>query len=121
MQLLPQNLILALAAAIGPMHEADDPINYDNVNVNLDADDPDDDYAGLTHSFARACKLADAAIAAAEQERVVTEPVFRAAISTLRAARYLVKQNDPKRFEVWLLEHSERERAAIITHLRGKS
>jgi hypothetical protein len=43
--------------------------------------------------------------------------------STLDAAEYLVRENDPKRFETWLLKHSAAERAAIVAHInkRGRS
>jgi hypothetical protein len=43
--------------------------------------------------------------------------------ATLDAADYLIRLNDPKRFEAWLLKHSAAERAAIIAHIkkRGRS
>jgi hypothetical protein len=85
-------------------------------------DDPDDDYAGLTHSFARLCRLADAQVEANQAcNTSLKNREFRAPISTLRAARYLIQQNGPKRLDAWLLEHSERERAHIIAHIRGKA
>jgi hypothetical protein len=37
--------------------------------------------------------------------------------STLDAADYLIKLNDPQRFANWLLEHSREEHAAIIGHI----
>jgi hypothetical protein len=40
--------------------------------------------------------------------------------STLDTAEYLVRHNDPARFERWLLEHPARERAAIVSHIRAK-
>jgi uncharacterized membrane protein len=40
-----------------------------------------------------------------------------AAASTLRAADYLVRQNDPARFKAWMAKHNATERAAIIKHL----
>jgi hypothetical protein len=42
------------------------------------------------------------------------------AVSTLGAAEYLQKQDDPDRFRRWLAEHSPRERAAICAHLARK-
>jgi hypothetical protein len=42
--------------------------------------------------------------------------------STLDAAEYLIRANDPKRFEDWLLKHSAPERAAVVAHIeRGQS
>lgn len=44
--------------------------------------------------------------------------------STLDAAEYLVRENDPKRFKTFLLQHSTAERDAIIAHIdkcRGRS
>jgi hypothetical protein len=43
-----------------------------------------------------------------------------AAKSTLRAADYLLKQNDPERMRRWMDKHTAAERAAIIKHIRGK-
>ena len=40
--------------------------------------------------------------------------------STLDAAVYLIRENDPKRFEVWLLQHSAAERAAIAEHVNKR-
>jgi len=41
--------------------------------------------------------------------------------STLDAADWLVRwSHDPKRFEAWLIEHSARERAAIVAHINDK-
>jgi hypothetical protein len=45
----------------------------------------------------------------------VTKGVAR---STLQAAEYLVRQNDPARFKAWLAKHSRAERIAIKQHLR---
>jgi hypothetical protein len=39
--------------------------------------------------------------------------------STLDTAEHLVRLNDPKRFEAWLLQHAPAERAAIVAHLKG--
>jgi hypothetical protein len=42
--------------------------------------------------------------------------------STLDAAEYLIRANDPKRFEDWLMKHSAPERAAVVAHIeRGRS
>lgn len=42
-----------------------------------------------------------------------------AVASTLAAANYLIKQNDPARFKVWFAKHNHAERIAISKHLRG--
>jgi hypothetical protein len=42
------------------------------------------------------------------------------ASSTLQAAEYLVRQNDPKEFEAWLLRHPPAERAEIIAHINKR-
>jgi len=52
------------------------------------------DYAGLTHSFARACKEAD--------------------------AEYLAQQNDPQCLRAWLKDRSADQRTAIRRHLEAK-
>jgi|RhiMetdeSRZDD1v2_1073273.scaffolds.fasta_scaffold451779_1 hypothetical protein len=46
--------------------------------------------------------------------------VSGAARSTLQAAEYLVRQNDPARLKAWLAKHSRVERNAIKQHLRAK-
>jgi hypothetical protein len=42
----------------------------------------------------------------------------RAAASTIDAADFLVRQNDPARLKTWLAKHSADERAAILKHIR---
>jgi hypothetical protein len=42
----------------------------------------------------------------------------RAATSTIEAADFLVRQNDPARLKTWLAKHSADERAAILKHIR---
>jgi hypothetical protein len=44
-----------------------------------------------------------------------------AARSTLMAADYLVRQNDPARFKRWLAQHTRAERIAIKNHIQGKT
>jgi hypothetical protein len=46
--------------------------------------------------------------------------VERVPLSTLLAAEYLARENDPKRLRAWLTKHSARERVAIHKHLRGR-
>ena len=54
------------------------------------------------------------------EERRVSSPGSLIPISTLWAAEYLARENDPKRFHAWLMRHSARERAAIHKHLGGR-
>jgi len=42
------------------------------------------------------------------------------AASTLAAAEYLVRENDPERLHTWLAKHTAEERAAIQKHLEAK-
>jgi hypothetical protein len=105
----------------------------------VEADDPDDDYAGLSHSFARLCRVADAKIAnrpeledippgtatAARLEREYERSLIRAHArdvpkSTLEAADYLVREGDPKRLDAWLAGYSAVECAAILDHVKHK-
>ena len=79
-----------------------------------DEADPDDDYAGLTHSFARACRAA----AHAQRTRLAAKPRFRVAESTLEAAEFLQRLGDRERLRAWLAEHSHAERIAIRQHLK---
>jgi hypothetical protein len=76
----------------------------------------EDNYTGLSPSFAALCRAADE-----KRRRKPPEPrpVERVPISTLRAAEYLARQNDPKRFRAWLAKHTAAERAAIHSHLLG--
>ena len=78
-----------------------------------EAADAADDYFGLSASFARLCRAADAE--AKEQKRFTAqgESVPHVPASTMMAARFLIQKNDPARFETWLAEHDARERAAI--------
>jgi hypothetical protein len=105
----------------------------------------DDDYDELSSSFARACRAADAAIA----DRPMLEPIpivaqhgvpsasalqrmYERAVAqrralygptraTLKAAAYLARSGDAKRFERWLMTHSPQEQAAMLAYLRRES
>jgi hypothetical protein len=44
-------------------------------------------------------------------------PRFGVAPSTLMAAEYLVRLNDPKRLRAWLARHTAEECAAILRHI----
>jgi hypothetical protein len=99
----------------------------------------DDEYDGLSSTFAAACREAD------EKQRrkppdphveklrrlldddVSTESAWRQVsrpggvpIATLWAAEFLVQQGDAERFRKWLDQHSADERTAIRKHLEAK-
>jgi ribonucleoside-diphosphate reductase alpha chain len=78
---------------------------------------------GLGSTFARACKAADRKHAE-EQQSINNRGEFqrdqRCGIPTSvqQTAEWLFFQaKDPKRFETWLLEHSEHDRHAIVAHI----
>jgi hypothetical protein len=79
-----------------------------------------DDYEGLTASFARLCRGADAEQARRAATAAPSPHRHRVAESTLEAAVYLVQQGDGPRFQAWLLEHTEADRAAIIAYIDSK-
>jgi hypothetical protein len=108
-----------------------------------DEANPDDDLAGLSTSFVRACRLADAArgpvptpppcplvrengvpsASALQREYERTIAAARArygpAESTLQAAEYLLRLGNAERWRAWLGEHSPAEREAIAQHLKA--
>jgi hypothetical protein len=94
-----------------------------------------DEYAGLTPSFARLCRKADAATGARPMledipiarhgvptastlQRIYERGLKRPAATTVAAAAYLVRIGDPARLEQWLMERPPQERVAIIAELR---
>jgi hypothetical protein len=104
---------------------------------------PDDQYEGLSSTFAAACRKADAAhgpvpdppdIPLVSEHGVPSAPflqrLYEAALtqrdagrvpqSTLDAADYLVRQKDPARFKRWLEEHSAADQVAIAVHIQRK-
>ena len=81
----------------------------------------DDEYQGLSPSFAKACRQADERVRARrEQQRERPQKKPHAAQSTLQAAEYLIQQRDAKRLRAWLVQHTPQERAAILEHLEQK-
>jgi len=98
-----------------------------------------DEYAGVTPSFARLCRKADAAIGPRQEledipivarhgvpsaealQRVYERGLKRPAASTVAAAWYLARCGDAVRLESWLMEHPPQERVAIIAELRKNS
>jgi hypothetical protein len=134
---------LLMAAAFAPVRSD---LVYTQHDVNevqpddiLIDDDPADDYAGLSSTFAAACRKADAKIgerpelddippgcasaARLQRDYEATSERQRARYgppeATLQAAAFLVREGDPKRLEDWLLTHSKRERAAIVVHIKN--
>jgi hypothetical protein len=65
----------------------------DPVDVIDQREEDDDEYGGLSFTFAQACMLADAG--------------------------HLVKQGDPQGLNAWLMQRSESERVWIIDRLRN--
>jgi hypothetical protein len=80
---------------------------------------PDDDqYAGLSSTFADVCRRADA-----EQRRkkpARSNVVTFLPRSTLEAAEYLARLNDLEQMRTWLAKHTAAEREAIFKHLKGE-
>lgn len=101
-------------AAFAPVRETD--VTVMAADTSYD-DNSEDDYAGLTHSFARLCRAADAEHASkASNPRA---PTFRLAASTLATVDYLIKQNDAGAMRVWLADRSANEVEAIWEHLKS--
>jgi hypothetical protein len=90
--------------------------NDDAAVTNVTADD--DEYAGLSSTFAAACRAADE-----KQSSKPPDPPSRpagVARSTLKAAEYLVRAGDAEQLQRWLAKHGAEERTAIQKHLGGK-
>jgi hypothetical protein len=51
---------------------------------------------------------------------VAPAPRRGAAASTLMAAEYLVRENDPEQLQRWLAQHGAEERTAILQHLEKR-
>jgi hypothetical protein len=83
----------------------------------------DDDYAGLTKSFARLCRAADQANLLHNNKTDIKEVnrSFQVAESTVDAARYLFNdpQHGPQHLEVWLATRCAAQRAEICRRLEG--
>lgn len=78
----------------------------------------DDHYDGLGSTFAAARRQADS-----EQRR--RKPAQSNVVpflprSTIEAAEYLARVNDPAQMRAWLAQHTAGERAAILKHLIGR-
>jgi LAS superfamily LD-carboxypeptidase LdcB len=94
---------------------------FERIRAADDAAEVDDEYAGLIRSFARQCAIADADYTA-RHKPTPEQQQWRlgASVSTLRAARYLIQQNNAVRLQEWLSGHTARERLAIIKHIKGR-
>jgi hypothetical protein len=94
---------------------------FERIRAADDAAEVDDEYAGLTRSFARQCAIADADYTA-RRKPTPEQQQWRlgASVSTLRAARYLIQQNNALRLQEWLSGHTPRERLTIIKHIKGR-
>ena len=89
---------------------------YAHGEIALDEVCPlNDEYAGLTHSFAHVCREADQTAGKTKQVKP-----FCPALSTIQAAEWLIRQNNAARFHSWLASHSARERAGILEHINEK-
>jgi hypothetical protein len=133
-----------LAEAFRPLRP-----DLDAMEVFIHATDPtEDEYEGLSSTFARLCAEADAKVdqqAINERARAFHEDIplisrdgvpsaetlqryyernlakareqRGPAVTTLRAAEYFIKQNDPERLRTWLAGRDAREIKAIQRHL----
>jgi hypothetical protein len=112
-----------MAAAFAPLRAAEEGAANDTPATIIECEQSvagdessDDDYEGLSASFARACRIAD------QQQRSRSKPdersQNRAAASTIAAAEFLQQQNDPQRLHCWLMAHSQSERIAILDHIK---
>jgi hypothetical protein len=119
-ELIGQDNVQALiAAAFAPArNDVGDDVTSPVIADAPHDDDPHDDYAGLTHSFARLCRAADAEHKSKGSSSGA--PAFHIAVSTLAAAEYLTKQNDPAGMYAWLADRSDREVEAIWQHIKQK-
>ena len=86
-----------------------------------DIPDDEDEYEGLTSTFAKACREADARVRARREQLHERQKKLHIAETTLAAADYLIQQRDPERLRIWLATHSAEERAAILQHLERKA
>ena len=80
----------------------------------------DDEYTGLSYTFARACRIAD------EQQRrriAAQKPAstsYRVPESTVEAVAYLLREGDPQRLDKFLEGRSATERAAIFEQIERR-
>jgi hypothetical protein len=83
----------------------------------VEAEAPDE-YEGLSSTFAKACREADAR---ARRQRAPERPTpYRVPISTLQTAEYLLQLGDPAGWRKWFDAHSAQERAGILQYLERR-
>jgi hypothetical protein len=118
LEMIGQDAVQAIMAA------AFEPVRDDL--AGQDDEVPGDEYEGLSSTFARACEAADRKHAD-EQQSINNRGELKRGqhcgipISVQQTAEWLFFQaKDPKRFETWLLEHSECQRQAIVAHIERK-
>jgi hypothetical protein len=92
-----------------------------DVEIGVDAaeltEPADDEYEGLSLTFAAACREADVR---ARQQRAAQHserPAPHAATATLQTAEYLVREGNAEQFRAWLAKQPARSRAAVKQHL----
>jgi len=116
----------------------DDRQDHQRGDGDDDRHDPADDYAGLSSTFAAACRKADAK-AGARPELPDIPPGCASAVAlqreyqdrirrqreqygppkaTLDAAENLIREGDAKRLRAWLGQHSAHEVLAITEHIK---
>lgn len=118
-----------MAEAFGKAREAAPP-----------TDIPEDEYEGLSSTFAALCRAADgkarrkpidprlARLRGLMADEVTLERAYAevsktcgVAESTLQAAEFLMQQKDAARLRSWLDRHSTSERQAILRHLEQRT
>lgn len=109
----PDAVQTIMAAAFRPyrLEEIDDE-EEDDLDLVDDVDD--DEYFGLTRSFAAACRAADSA--RRPEPRPRPRPVL--AQSTIDALGYVIQQANPLLLRGWLGKRSPAERAEVSLMLR---
>jgi hypothetical protein len=107
-----QRLMAAAFAPLNPAPAVEKPGQSDGSD-----EVSDDEYEGLSSTFAAACRAADAKIdhaATARRDKKLGPPT-----SVLRTAEYLANENDPKRLRCWLCGRPASEREAILCHIKS--
>jgi hypothetical protein len=114
-----------LSNAFRPIREAEERAQSATLAIIIECEQSvaggesaDDEYEGLSTSFARACRAADEQQKAQPKARQRTQDYVPA--STLMAVEYLVRESDPERLHSWLMAHRSSERIAILEHIRRK-
>jgi len=106
------------------LHEAVDVLQEDAERTGLiDMVGQDAVQSILAESFAKLPRAGELEAAISELADALEAPRPRSGVapSTLMAAEYLIRMNDPKRLRAWLASHSAVERIAIKKHLRAKN